>query len=86
MPSAVLFVLLYLITVILTNPLQPFSPAESQLPQIVSLGRFEGFKILPVGSQVPFGKKVAFDGFTKECWEAHHWMLVAAGSYSGVAF
>lgn len=69
----------------LSNPLQPFSPAESQLPQIVSLGRFEGFKNLPVGSQVPFGKKVAFDGFTKECWETHHWMLVAAGSYSGVA-
>ena len=23
---------------------------------------------------------MAFDGFTKECWEAHHWMLVAAGN------
>ena len=25
-------------------PLQPFSPAESKLPQIVSLDRFEGFE------------------------------------------
>lgn len=28
----------------LSNPLQPFSPAESQLPQLVSLDRFEGFE------------------------------------------